>query len=122
MNGVSKGVTALCLCCTKLPTLWLRRVRRALCCARTPNHEIAFFSGDFVPAGGALPWRRQDGVCEADGRVTPYASFSAFACSIRALIFAAALSMAATYWHLTLCPFKRVMVSVPYASVKSRAV
>ena len=32
-----------------------------VCCARTPNLEIAIFSGDFVPAGGALPWRRQDG-------------------------------------------------------------
>ena len=25
--------------------------------------------GDFVPAGGAFPWRRQDGVCVADERV-----------------------------------------------------
>ena len=33
-----------------------------VCCARTPNLEIAFFSGDFLPAGGAFPWRRQDGV------------------------------------------------------------
>ena len=29
-------------------------------CARTPNLEIAFFSGDFLTAGGAFPWRRQD--------------------------------------------------------------
>ena len=35
---------------------------RTVCCARTPNLEIAFFSGDFLPAGGAFPWRRQDGV------------------------------------------------------------
>ena len=41
-----------------------------VCCARTPNLEIAFFSGDFVTAGGALPWRRQDGVYGADGRVS----------------------------------------------------
>ena len=25
-----------------------------VCCARTPNLEIAIFSGDFVTAGGAL--------------------------------------------------------------------
>ena len=31
-----------------------------VCCARTPNLEIAFFSGDFLTAGGAFPWRRQD--------------------------------------------------------------
>ena len=35
---------------------------RTVCCARTPNLEIAFFSGDLLPAGGAFPWRRQDGV------------------------------------------------------------
>ena len=33
----------------------------AVRCARTLNLEIAFISGDFLPAGGALPWRRQDG-------------------------------------------------------------
>ena len=33
----------------------------AVRCARTPNLEIAFISGDFLPAGGASPWRRQDG-------------------------------------------------------------
>ena len=33
---------------------------RAVRCARTPNLEIVIFSGDFLPAGGALPWRRQD--------------------------------------------------------------
>ena len=43
-----------------------------VCCARTPNLEIALCSGDFLTAGGALPWRRQDGVCEADGRVSPH--------------------------------------------------
>ena len=32
----------------------------AVRCARTPNLEIAIFSGDFLPAGGAFPWRRQD--------------------------------------------------------------
>ena len=31
-----------------------------VCCARTPNLEIAFFGGDFLTAGGAFPWRRQD--------------------------------------------------------------
>ena len=31
-----------------------------VCCARTPNLEIAFFSGDFLTAGGAFPWHRQD--------------------------------------------------------------
>ena len=31
-----------------------------VCCARTPNLEIAFFSGDFLTTGGAFPWRRQD--------------------------------------------------------------
>ena len=33
----------------------------AVRCVRTPHQEIAILSGDFVPAGGALPWRRQDG-------------------------------------------------------------
>ena len=33
----------------------------AVRCARTPNLEIAFSSGNFLPAGGASPWRRQDG-------------------------------------------------------------
>ena len=42
----------------------------AVRCARTPNLEIAFISGDFLPAGGALPWRRQDGgERQRDGRV-----------------------------------------------------
>ncbi|HIZ24969.1 MAG TPA: hypothetical protein H9812_05825 [Candidatus Gallimonas intestinigallinarum] len=44
----------------------------AVRCARTPNLEIAFSSGNFLPAGGASPWRRQDGVCAADGRVALY--------------------------------------------------
>ncbi|HIZ24255.1 MAG TPA: hypothetical protein H9812_02110 [Candidatus Gallimonas intestinigallinarum] len=33
----------------------------AVRCARTPNLEIAFSSGNFLPAGGASPWLRQDG-------------------------------------------------------------
>ena len=33
-----------------------------VCCARTPNLEIAFFSGDFLPAGSAQPWRCQEKV------------------------------------------------------------
>ena len=33
-----------------------------VCCARMPNLEIAFFSGNFLPAGDALPWRRQERV------------------------------------------------------------
>ena len=33
-----------------------------VCCARTPNLEIAFFSGDFVTEGSALPWRCQERV------------------------------------------------------------
>ena len=49
-----------------------KRVMRnsAVRCAHASNQEIAIFSGDFVTAGGALPWRRQDGVYEADGRVS----------------------------------------------------
>ncbi len=33
-----------------------------VCCARTPNIEIAFFSGDFVTEGSTLPWRCQERV------------------------------------------------------------
>ena len=41
---------------------------RAVRCARTPNLEIVIFSGDFLPAGGAFPWRRQDGGERERGR------------------------------------------------------
>ena len=33
----------------------------AVRCAHASNYEIAIFSGDFLTAGGAFPWRRQDG-------------------------------------------------------------
>ena len=32
----------------------------AVRCAHASNQEIAIFSGDFLPADGALPWRRQE--------------------------------------------------------------
>ena len=52
------------------------RVRRArtgmVCCARTPNLEIAFFSGDFLPAGGAKRCRAKRG-----RRVGPFRPYGA---------------------------------------------
>ena len=49
--------------------------------AHASNQEIAIFSGDFLPADGALPWRRQEAPGDSPGRVDRTQDIDPFVCS-----------------------------------------